>query len=55
MEFLVLSKEDKLIKLLIEGIAGDVLDYSWEAFVFSHIFEVNGIVRREIFVFRFYA
>lgn len=55
MDFLVPSKEDDLIKLLIEGVTGDVLDDGREALVLRHLLEVNGIVGREIFVFGFYA
>jgi hypothetical protein len=55
MDFAVLSEKDEFIKFLIERIAGDVLDNSWKTFVFSHHFEVNGIVGREIFVVWFYA
>lgn len=55
MDFIVLTKEDDFIKLLIEWIAADVLDDCWEAFIFGQILEVNGIVGREIFVFWFYA
>lgn len=55
MNFLVLTEKDDLIKLHVEGIAGDVLDDSRETLVLRQLFEVNGIVGREIFVFRFNA
>ena len=55
MNFLVLTKKDDLIKFNVEMIAGDVLDDSRETFVLSQLFEMNGIVGREIFVFWFNA
>lgn len=55
MNFLVLTEKDDLIKFNIEGIAGDVLDDSRETLVLRQLFEVNGIVGREIFVFWFNA
>lgn len=55
MNLSVLSEKDDLIELHVEWIAGDVLDDSRERLVLRQLFEVNGIVGREIFVFRFNA
>jgi RNase P/RNase MRP subunit p29 len=55
MNFFVLTEEDDLIKFHVEGIAGDVFDDGRETLVLRQVFEMNGIVGREIFVFWFNA
>lgn len=55
MDFLVLAEDDDFEELLIEDIRCDILDNRWETLSFREHFEVNGVVRREIFMFRFYA
>lgn len=55
VDFLVLTEDDDFEELLIEDIRCDFLDDRWESLSFREHLEVNGVVRREIFVFRFYA